>query len=173
MAYSWLLAKVRYPDMKVVRGMDLKVWRDFADWLVGPEVWGDGLRLHGSIVSTPTLELVLDYEYELRRKACMLVNHDDKSFVEALKEAQGDSELKRRHFTAPAMMMMSTAEARARVLCPAGSAGPRSARGRVAFSATDRRSPGGRGVAGERRGRLSSLRQGRGDGGGAQKAQAV
>ena len=61
-------------------------------------------QVPGGVVSTPTLEHVLDFDYELRRHASHLVGHEDFSYVDALGRAQKCEDLRRKHFTGPVLL---------------------------------------------------------------------
>eukprot|EP00971_Amphidinium_carterae_P312712 6215244-Amphidinium_carterae.1 len=55
----------------------------------------------GMDLAGPTFELVLSYEYQLRRKAATLMNEEGATLKQALQTAASDSELKERQFNTP------------------------------------------------------------------------
>ena len=69
----------------------------YVEWLFGPRVWGLATVKDGQPVSTPTIDIVINYDMQLRKKQSELMNlgHD---FQAALKAAQDDKELRQVHF---------------------------------------------------------------------------
>ena len=72
---SWHFLKLRNPNKPELATASYEVLDRYTEWLLGPEVWGMATKdKTGKPVSTPHLDHVLIYDYELRKMVAKLMN---------------------------------------------------------------------------------------------------
>ena len=101
---SWELARLEQPHNNVIAHLSRDDWQDHLDFVLGDKVLGKAAKTaDGSFTFKAPWELVLEYEYQLRKNACYLVNTSDPqlSMAAALQKARADQELKEEHFLTP------------------------------------------------------------------------
>ena len=58
-----------------MRFIDLRLFERYIEWLFGSEVWGNATRtLEGQVLSTPTIAMVISYEWQVRKSIVALFN---------------------------------------------------------------------------------------------------
>eukprot|EP00972_Heterocapsa_arctica_P080783 11903549-Heterocapsa_arctica.AAC.1 len=69
MGFVWLYAKLRHPGRAILFTASTQLFADYADYLLGEEVFGLRSRdPQGHVVTSPSWALVLSYEREIRRE---------------------------------------------------------------------------------------------------------
>eukprot|EP00435_Cladocopium_sp_Y103_P029829 s306_g7.t1 len=104
LGHCYLFAQLKFPNRAELRKIDPNLFHKYADFLLGEHV----MQLHakdskGEIVATPSLDLVLSYEYQIRKLMVKYVN-DGVEMVKALEDAMGDPTVKERYFLTPAAL---------------------------------------------------------------------
>ena len=95
---------MKFPSRPALVGYEPEIWARHVEWLLSPEIAKSAIRdrAHGTSI-LPSWELVLEYEYILRKKAMKLLNdHPALTLGEALKRAKEDDRLFQKHFITPA-----------------------------------------------------------------------
>ena len=106
----WEIMKLKHPDRDVMAHLSRESWDGVLDYLLGATVWGyasrSGCRLQW--------QDLLNYEFEIRRKAFKLVTYKKLTLDDALSAARKDEELRNFHFT----LQLVTSSQRARSRSP-------------------------------------------------------
>ena len=113
-ANSYLMAQLKYPQKSSLRGIQPQHFLKYLDLMLGDHVLGLKARdKDGQVIATPDFDLMLAYDYQVRRQVVKLVN-DGATMAEALKEAMADTTIKERHFLTPNVysQVSSTASSR-------------------------------------------------------------
>ncbi len=95
MAVHWEIMKQTYPDRKFVALSTSEVWNELVTHLLGPKIYEYRSRHNVGL----SWEGLLEYEYQIRRKAMELVTETTSTLDEALRAAWKDTTLENRHFT--------------------------------------------------------------------------
>ncbi len=95
MRVHWELVKSRYPDRRCFANFEPNVWGTIVDHLLGPKIWG--FRAPGN-VGLRWSDL-LQYEFEIRRKAVEKLTDGTHTITDALKSTYLDADIKGTHFT--------------------------------------------------------------------------
>jgi hypothetical protein len=105
---------LRYPNKMQLQGITPQVFRSYTSYLLGEHV----LELvatdtEGKVLAAPSWELVLKYEYEIRKKAYRILQDEpSKNFPAALEEAWKNPTTKERAFTTPLALQTSSVNKR-------------------------------------------------------------
>ena len=100
-ANSYLMAQLKYPQKSSLRGLVPQHFLKYLDLMLGDHVLGLKARdKDGQVIATPDFDLMLSYDYQIRRQMVKLVN-EGATMEEALKEAMTDTTIKERHFLTP------------------------------------------------------------------------
>jgi hypothetical protein len=101
--YSWRFAALRSPNRAALQGIDLQIFSDYVDFMLGKEVGGlTSKDPAGTVVSRPAFSYVLAYDSEIRERTADLMN-EGYSFVDAFSRAQKDPDLKGTAFNTPVL----------------------------------------------------------------------
>ena len=95
--HVWAFLKTRHTTNRWLRDFTPKCFEVYVDFLLGKSVYG----LRGAANTEPPWALILNYEYELRKKAYDWVVSEQFTLQDALKTAIKDPELKNLHFLTP------------------------------------------------------------------------
>eukprot|EP00971_Amphidinium_carterae_P056150 1107493-Amphidinium_carterae.3 len=101
LANALTFCKLRFPSKPMLREVTPAILDDHLAFILGKQVYQLKSKHLGMDIAGPTFELVLSYEWQIRRKAATLVNEGGMSLKDALADAAGDSQLKERHFNTP------------------------------------------------------------------------
>ena len=115
-AICWVFMKMKFPSKSQLRTVSVEVIDRYVEWLFGPKVWGLAAMQNGKPISTPTIELVMAYDLQIRKKQCEFMNagHDFKAALDAAKNPEKEGmEIRQVHFLSPVSIMINTAECRA------------------------------------------------------------
>ena len=146
MALHWEHIRMKFPSRPALVGYEPDVWALHVEWLLSPEIAKSAIRdrAHGTSIS-PSWELVLEYEYVLRKRAMKLLNDvPNLTLGEALKRAKADDRLYQKHFITPASQEASIIATRSVRQQPAQSSSSRAASS--AMPPPPQRQQGGAGV---------------------------
>ena len=100
-AHSYLLAQLKYPQKASLRDLQPQHFLKYLDLMLGDHVLGLKARdKDGAVVATPEFDLMLSYDYQVRRQMVKLIN-EGATMVDALKEAMTDTVIKERYFLTP------------------------------------------------------------------------
>lgn len=101
MAKTYLMAQIKYPQKALLKGLRHCDFQEYVNYLMGDSVLGLQARdQHGQVVSAPSFELALSYDFQLRRLAVRLAN-EGATFAQALRQARDDLPTKERYFLTP------------------------------------------------------------------------
>lgn len=102
--HCYLFLQLKYPNREVLRGVNTHHWSRFADYLLGEHVMGlKSTSSSGEVVSSPGLDLVVQYEYQVRKFMTKATNEGTAMHV-ALEEGMKDTTTKERYFLTPAAL---------------------------------------------------------------------
>ena len=96
-ANCWLFLKTKHTTRRWLRDLKPEHFAKYTEYLLGKNV----AMLRGRDGKLPPWTLVLDYEYELRKKAYEWVSSDGFTLKDALQNAINDVEIKNVHFITP------------------------------------------------------------------------
>ena len=100
-AHTYLLAQLKYPQREQLRGLQPQHFAKYLDVLLGDHVYGlKAKNKDGEVVASPDFELVLSYEYQIRRNVTKQMN-EGTDMATALKQAMADTVIKERYFITP------------------------------------------------------------------------
>ena len=102
-AHAWLMVAAKMKNKVYLRGLEQKHFDRYTDYVLGdkcyqllvPGASGEKQPLH------PPWHILLDYEFELRKKAIRKAHKEARPLHVTLREATEDTELKELHFTSP------------------------------------------------------------------------
>lgn len=84
------------------------IWRDHVDFVLADEIYGFSIHAAGFTVTVPW-DVVLSYEFQIRKQACRLVMFDNLDIASALLKARKDTEVKEKYFSTPVSLYASVA----------------------------------------------------------------
>ncbi|CAE8719608.1 unnamed protein product [Polarella glacialis] len=101
LGHLWIFSKLKFPNKDFLRNFSIRDFDDLADFLCGEEVAGLKAKDEsGNTVATPSLELVLAYDFQIRKEMIRRINSGAEA-GEALRLAKTDITIKERFFTTP------------------------------------------------------------------------
>ena len=104
LGHSYMFMMLKYPNRPTLRDNNPNLWHKYSDYLLGEHVLAlKAKNARGEIVATPSLELVLNYEYQVRKLMVRAMN-EGKAINEALEDAMKDTTTKERYFLTPAAL---------------------------------------------------------------------
>ena len=101
--HTFTIAKLQNPNRPWLATASSEVWLEHSDYVLGPRVWGLNLGGEGRR-RPPPWQLVLSYEFALRREALRLVTFEGKNLRDAMFEARHCTELRDVHFITPVLV---------------------------------------------------------------------
>ena len=112
LATKWELVRLQCPSKYQVQGVTLGLLDPQVDYLLGDDVLMARVMLpDGKFFFSPAWSTVLEYDYQIRKEACRLVNVKAMPLVKALATAREDEPLKQRHFNGPTSLAAGAAAA--------------------------------------------------------------
>ena len=100
-AHAYLLAQLKYPQKAILKDLQPQHWLKYVDLMLGDHVLGlKAKNKDGDVVASPDFDLMLSYDYQIRRNMVKLMN-EGVPMVLALKESMADTTLKERFFLTP------------------------------------------------------------------------
>ena len=110
----WEFLRLRLPDHQLLSGYKMEIWESHVKWLLGKRVYKKEVRSDkNEFVYRPSWELLLGFEYEVRKKACWAINVKAKTLAEALLLARDHQSTYVDHFSTPFSMAAGEASAKA------------------------------------------------------------
>lgn len=82
------------------------IWRDHVDYVLGDDIHGFSIQAAGFTVTVPW-DVVLSYEFQIRKQACRLVMFENMDIATALVKARKDTEVKEKYFSTPVSLFAS------------------------------------------------------------------
>ena len=99
MSNMWLLSKLRSPGRPLFSDLDEHTWPKFLEILLSDDNFLCERRIHGGKkVLAPDWNSCLEYEFQLRKKACKIIREFQKPIVTALREAYEDPQHRMTHW---------------------------------------------------------------------------
>ena len=104
LGHSYIFVQLKYPNRAVLRDVTPNLFMKLADYLLGAHIFGLKAKdSQGETVSSPSFDLVLSYEYQLRKAMTKAMN-EGAPMVRALEDAMKDTTVKERYFLTPAAL---------------------------------------------------------------------
>ncbi|CAL1149061.1 unnamed protein product [Cladocopium goreaui] len=92
--HTYVMTQLKFPNRAVLRGLDPNIFMKLADYLLGEHVHGLSAKDEkGEVISRPSFELVLSYEYQIRKFATKAMN-EGTPMITALEEGMKDTTTK-------------------------------------------------------------------------------
>lgn len=108
MGAAWVFTSFQHTANAVVKDLTPELFTSYADHLLGQHVWGLAAKnASGHELASPTWNLLLNYEHEIRAHACSLLCEGDMSWDKALRMAWMDTTVKDRYFVTPLQLASS------------------------------------------------------------------
>jgi hypothetical protein len=112
MANHWEYVRLKNPQHPVFKGYALHRWSDYADWLLGEEVFENTVKdPQGTVQYRPSWHILLDYEFHVRKHMLNLVNTESKPLYDALKLAREHGPTFVKYFSTPVALAAGAAAA--------------------------------------------------------------
>ena len=100
-SHAYLLAQLKFPQKATLRDLQPLHFLKYLDLMLGKHVLGlKAKNQDGETVASPDFDLMLSYDFQVRRAMVKLVN-EGRLMHEALKEAMTDTTIKERYFLTP------------------------------------------------------------------------
>ena len=100
-SHSYLLAQLKFPQKAILRDLQPMHFLKYLDLMLGEHVLGlKAKNQDGETVAAPEFDLVLSYDFQVRRAMVKLAN-EGRLLHEALREAMLDTTIKERYFLTP------------------------------------------------------------------------
>ncbi len=94
MAMCWELTRLRYPDRRTLAGLTTQVFADLVEYLLGEMVW----QFRGPADQQVSWNDVLEYEWQIRKRAMRWVRQQTYTVGESIKMAMRDQEVRTTFF---------------------------------------------------------------------------
>ena len=103
MAVAMLYTRQRFPNRPWLQDLSPSVFSDHVDFLLGKQISGlESKGVNGVVVHHPQWELILSFEYQVRKHAYKLIaTQKQASLGAALKDAQADTTVRNLYFLTP------------------------------------------------------------------------
>ena len=117
-AHTWSMCFIRYPHKPFLKDVSVSQWQRYADYILGEHVRRLSAKdSQGHELSAPPWDLVMAYDYQIRRGMARLINEGE-SLVAALDQSMKDSVIKERYFVTPCALTSVSAAASNRSRSP-------------------------------------------------------
>jgi len=100
MARHWSMIQLKGAARSILHDFDMSVFDAHLDYVLGDECYRMA-EAHPGIRVTPSWELLLSYEHELRKKAIKYVNEDGRTLKAALRAARESSDHRTKYLITP------------------------------------------------------------------------
>ena len=97
------LASYKHATRAWLRNSCPQIWLDHLEFILGDDIARFRHQVLDRII-TPPWNIVLNYEYQVRKEACRRIMFEGDSLEEAMKKARRCPEVKERHFSTPTAM---------------------------------------------------------------------
>lgn len=110
-AHSYIMTSMKFPNKAPLKTISPNIFNKYIDYLLGEHCYGLKARNErDEAVSAPSLELVLSYDFQVRKKMVKMMN-EGMDLVAALDGAMQDGTVKERYFLTPAAMNAAASRA--------------------------------------------------------------
>ena len=108
MGRVWEMVRLKFPHLAALRNYKPYAFEEFLEWLLGEQVFERVIKdpISGTELRC-SWDVLLTYEFQIRKRMCKRMNDTNDSLVEALKHARKDSELRDQHFIVPFSLSVS------------------------------------------------------------------
>jgi len=104
---------LRHTNRAVIQGINPQLFEDYVTYLLGEHCFAmQGKTAEGYVITGPSWNQLLVYEFQVRRKAWHIVQHDGVAFKDALRQSWKDPVVKERYLTTPVALAASTTSKR-------------------------------------------------------------
>eukprot|EP00435_Cladocopium_sp_Y103_P022488 s1708_g5.t1 len=118
LSHAFLLSQLKFPQKAVLKELRPVHFLKYVEYLLGEHVFGlKAVNKDGDVLSSPALETVMSYDFQMRRHMVRLVNEGE-NLVEALTKVMADATLKERYFVTPNVMFMAAPPSSSRDSAP-------------------------------------------------------
>ena len=108
LGHLYAFCKIRYPSKPWLADFHSRLFEVHADFFCGEQVMGlQAKNEDGMVVSTPSFQLCLSYDYQVRKEMGKLIDQGS-SLKAALEAATRDTTIRERFFTTPCAMQVRT-----------------------------------------------------------------
>jgi hypothetical protein len=105
--HLWIFLSTKFTNRSWLANMSMTPWQKHVDYILGKKCYLLEL-VHGGLTDAmqikPSWHILLEYEFQVRKKAFALVRDDGTPLSEALGKAASDTELRDLHFMAPLLL---------------------------------------------------------------------
>ena len=109
-AHAYLMAQLKYPHKANLRDLQSQHFLKYLDLMLGDHILGLKARgKDGEVIITPDFDLMLSYDFQVRRRMVKLVN-EGVTMVEALREAMANAIIKERYFFTHAECVLTSGQ---------------------------------------------------------------
>ena len=98
---AWLFLSFKHTNRSWFHQLSPAVFSDFSDYLLGKHCASLVIKGEGGLTFSPPWQLILDYEFQVRKKAYERVTNEAVSLKEALEWACSDSETRNLYLVTP------------------------------------------------------------------------
>jgi hypothetical protein len=100
---AWLMVAAKLRNKVYLRGLQQRHFDRYVDYLLGEKCYGMMIPGPGGekVPLSPPWHIMLDYEFELRKKAVRRAHRNGRPLHETLQEVTEDTEIKELYFTSP------------------------------------------------------------------------
>lgn len=107
LSHAFLLSQLKFPQKAILKELRPVHFLKYVEYLLGEHVFGlKALNRDGDILSSPALETVMSYDFQMRRHMVRLTNEGE-NLVDALAKVMADVTLKERYFVTPNVMVIA------------------------------------------------------------------
>ena len=177
MGIAWEFLRLRFPSKPFLINLDSHIWLDYAEWLLGDEVYGMEVKdALGTVCFRPAWHTLLTFEHQVRKEAYKLVNLKGLTLVDAMAAVKKDAALFQKYFVTPTAVAAGAEAARSAAAAASSHAPARLQNARPAGRTGDGLPGGGRPAEGFASDfpppppQLGVARSGKGKGGGKGKS---
>jgi hypothetical protein len=102
MGSCWEFTRLTFPAKSYLVDYTHNIWDDHVEWLLGDEIYENTiLGASGEEIYRPSWQILLEYDYQVRQRACHEVNMNNMTLARALKSARAHGPTERKYFTLP------------------------------------------------------------------------
>ena len=98
------ICALKHSNRLWLKSSSLELWRKYTEHILGENVASNKATAQGQEFGC-SWEILLNYEFQIRKLACKKVLYEDKDVATALEEAMADLQIKEKHFITPMALM--------------------------------------------------------------------
>ena len=69
-ATAWEMARLKFPSIAILFGLEDKVWKGHVKFILGDKVWGNRVRTAEGKSYAPAWSQVWELEFQIRHRPC-------------------------------------------------------------------------------------------------------